>query len=643
MQIRGTRGPEWLALLACLGVFGGCDLGASAAGAGSADGAASPTGLAQDGEATAPGGSDAAGSDGGEKPGVQAKFSPPSIDFGTVNTGSCVHKTVAVSSWGEAAVAVKGLDLTELGPEFTLEWLSPALLAGQAETGGKLWILKSLLALPSYQSAGLAVRYCPTAAGKVAAAVRLLSDAGPVALAVKASGVQSAAPCIDLAQWSESALSQFGGVQLGKAEVLSPAIKSCGAETLAIVEMQLAEKPSGTAPEFKVALSGKGAGTKPGQGGISKANPLLLQPGDQAVFDVSYSPTDFGTEAQPDAATLTLTFSDGTQLVKTFTGWGVEQTCPLPVVTVLEGEEVVPQTNLHLSGTNSLAPAGGQIKKYQWTVKQPLGSNQPLLPSASFPKPTLQANAAGEYEFCLHVWDQKNVQSCIPSCTKVLVIPNDHIHIELLWDTPSDADQTDNGPVAGADLDLHFAHPLAAGLDRDCDGVGDPWFSNPSDTFWFNPNPAWGAPAITDDPSMDLDDTDGAGPENLNVQEAEGTLDTPVAYSVGVHYWNDHCHGPSYATVSIYLQGGLAIQWTKIKLMPRDLWYVGKLNWPNTMSGGSKKIFESCNQSGYSCPAGKNLMWKASGAPCITPSYDDSEFLAASGYSLPKACTPAQP
>ena len=37
------------------------------------------------------------------------------------------------------------------------------------------------------------------------------------------------------------------------------------------------------------------------------------------------------------------------------------------------------------------------------------------------------------------------------------------------------------------------------------------------DCFWFNAHPNWGSfdPSVDDDPGLDRDDTDGAGPENL--------------------------------------------------------------------------------------------------------------------------------
>jgi hypothetical protein len=95
---------------------------------------------------------------------------------------------------------------------------------------------------------------------------------------------------------------------------------------------------------------------------------------------------------------------------------------------------------------------------------------QPFVPNASFPNPSMTVNAAGTYVFCLEVWDNNDQKSCEPACVEILVIPDNAIHIELLWSTPGDPDNTDGGPAAGADMDLHLAHPKATGPDIDCDG-----------------------------------------------------------------------------------------------------------------------------------------------------------------------------
>lgn len=322
-------------------------------------------------------------------------------------------------------------------------------------------------------------------------------------------------------------------------------------------------------------------------------------------------------------------------------GFGMMQCCPKAKIVCKEGTEAIPQTMLHLSAEQSLPGCNAPIVKYQWTAKQPAGSSQVFEPGATSVETTFTANAAGAYTICLEVWDANGVKSCNPACLEILILPEEAIHVELLWDTPNDPNQSDTGPGAGADLDLHFAHPEASGPDIDCDGKDDPWFSNPYDTFWFNPNPNWGSasPAVNDDPSMDLDDTDGAGPENLNLDVPEGSPSNPVAYSVGVHYWNDNGFGTSFATVNIYIMGVLMAQFDKVELKPLDMWNVGRINWPNTASGGSLAAVEACYQTPGAAPCGGfGKAWQPTGAPCVTPCYVNPSFGVAQGIGASTIC-----
>jgi hypothetical protein len=163
-------------------------------------------------------------------------------------------------------------------------------------------------------------------------------------------------------------------------------------------------------------------------------------------------------------------------------------------------------------------------------VKQPVGSQSVFLPSFLAADPTFEVNVAGIYEFQLDVWDQNDQKSLTSAFVTVAVIPDEVIHVELLWTTEGDPDQTDAGPEAGVDLDLHFAHPFAIyGPDVDGDGAPDPWFDVPFDCFWFNAHPNWGSlnPAVDDNPGLDRDDTDGAGPENINLNLPAGRHGLP--------------------------------------------------------------------------------------------------------------------
>ena len=114
----------------------------------------------------------------------------------------------------------------------------------------------------------------------------------------------------------------------------------------------------------------------------------------------------------------------------------------------------------------------------------------------------------------------------------------------------------------------------------------------------------------------------------MSLARAEGNLSDPIAYTVGVHYWNDHGYGDSLATVRVWALGGLAMQVSDVKLASGDLWTVGRLHWPNTLNGGNKAPFELCKQQGQTCAGGKTQNWQSSGQWCIAPCYKDNAFSA---------------
>ena len=158
--------------------------------------------------------------------------------------------------------------------------------------------------------------------------------------------------------------------------------------------------------------------------------------------------------------------------------------------------------------------------------------------------------------------------------------------MELLWHTPGDPNEFDEGPQAGTDLDLHFVHPYAGGQDLDNDGNPDGYFNDPFDCFWYNPHPDWGTvdPNLDDNPGLDRDDTDGAGPENMNLNVPENDM----VYKVGVHYWQDpksqqfpNGFGPSEATVRVFIFGTEVWKKSDVELNEKDMWEVTTISWPD--------------------------------------------------------------
>ena len=282
------------------------------------------------------------------------------------------------------------------------------------------------------------------------------------------------------------------------------------------------------------------------------------------------------------------------------------------LIDLLDGEEIIPQSQCHMSGESSTAAtANGTIKSYKWTVlSQPAGAvGYGFFPNdhaskVTFGVPTnkadgtspVQINVAGKYDFKLTVTDDKGNVSCSPAYAEVTVVPDQAIHVQLTWDTPNDTDKNDTGMDAGSDLDMHVVHPnaylsqlcvdppkmcgnkaCACLPDLDQDGAADPWFNTPFDCYWNNPVPKWGSLNLNDDDgTLDLDDTDGWGPENFSIKSPENS----TKYGVGVHYWDDHGFGDSTATAIIYVLGvakGTFVQ----KMTQCDMWWVTQIDWPS--------------------------------------------------------------
>lgn len=401
----------------------------------------------------------------------------------------------------------------------------------------------------------------------------------------------------------------FGGKLLGKAAGMTLTLSSVGTSDVKITSLVLGE---GTSPDFTLDASGLGV--------IPTAEaPLVLSPGSNREIVLKFTPDvenprDNANKPIPDTGTLDIASNVFEMITKVpISGYGVTVECPKPVIVIEEGEVVQPQTVLHIHGDQSQSgSAGGTIISYSWTVDQPPENKFILLPTASSENVTHEVNIGGKYTYCLDVCDgqycSSDAQCGGAVCKEVLVVPDKAIHCELTWHTPGDLDEFDEGEDVGTDMDLHFTHPFAAMNDLDGDGKPDPWFHNPYDCFWFQKTPEWETanPDGKDNPSLDRDDTDGAGPENVN-------LDTPVSgrvYRIGVHYWDDHGLGASYPRLKCYIWGqavfDLDLRVTDTKMYKCDMWYAAEISWPQQVvtqiknTDGTLKITHSYEEPSFS-------------------------------------------
>jgi hypothetical protein len=275
-------------------------------------------------------------------------------------------------------------------------------------------------------------------------------------------------------------------------------------------------------------------------------------------------------------------------------GRGVENACPVPISSQ-ESYDVQPLDIITLDGSTSV-DQGGQVVRWVWeVVERPNGSVSQIVERLTSiqdpagggdvdddqtPTAIFFVDLAGRYTLQLKVYDNLGQESCDPKAVATVsidAIPKKDLHIQLVWSTPEDPDETDR---AGTDVDLHFKHQNAENR----------WASSAQewDCYFNNKTPDWGRLGdILDNPSLDIDDTNGAGPENVNLNEPE----EGVTYEIGaIYYRAESSFGSdmatpglehlSYVTVRVYVKGELLGEFTDKELQHlNDLWSVTKIEW----------------------------------------------------------------
>lgn len=565
---------------------------------------------------------------------------PDPVQFDTVKKGLCDDKILKVTNTGEADLIIDQLELAPKDPKpWAIEFEHDGKTVSIKGTDGAKVFADPAIIVPPNESLQIIVKYCALDGFEHQDFLVVHSNDPQKKHEIKIIANDKVA-CLTVVP--DKAVN-FGFVPIGHSSKRPVVLKSCGSDLVKISGLTVKDdKDSVYKADTSGIVSLKG-------NPVSESNPIELGPNEQQTVEVECTPESAAKDVKPGDSQYmaNLGLLDNTvqpdKLISLLCN-GTATNCPTSVIVAEEGEEIVPQSELHLNGSQSFAGPNQAIAKYTWKVlKQPKGSEDHVFwPNANAPdvlfgaktayavpisnKPqqcttyadckkgqfcaesapgksdkicfTAAINIAGEYQFQLTVEDKAGNKNCVDAKQTVLVIPDQAIHVELLWDTPGDTDKFDKGLDAGADLDLHFSHqtamkaqictnpPKMCGAsaclcqqDLDKDGTADPWFNNPYDAYWFNAAPNWGSadPAIDDNPSLDLDDTDGWGPENMNLNNPQNN----TVYSVGVHYWDAHTFGDSVANVRIYILGKLVADMFSVTMKQCDMWWVKQIEWPS--------------------------------------------------------------
>jgi hypothetical protein len=281
-----------------------------------------------------------------------------------------------------------------------------------------------------------------------------------------------------------------------------------------------------------------------GEGFSADAVPALsLEPGERHPVEITFAPSfeqaysgEIWAESNTPAGSTKADLR-GTALEK-----------PVAVCTASPTEPYALYDIVTFDGSESYVPDGGEVVGYEWAlIARPDGSAVSM-PAGSGPIRTgLVPDMVGDYTAELVVTSDSG-EASDPCYTTVSAIPSQDLWVEMYWDHAQD------------DMDLHLLAPGGSLL-----GGTDCYYSN-----CVGRSLEWGVAGVEDNPTLDIDDIPGTGPENINIQEPEQDV-----YTVVVHDYTGSTpdyYSDNNVTVNIYLSGERV--WTGVKAISGDGDYV---------------------------------------------------------------------
>jgi hypothetical protein len=199
--------------------------------------------------------------------------------------------------------------------------------------------------------------------------------------------------------------------------------------------------------------------------------------------------------------------------------------------------DMVASTMKGVELTGGVQPAGSEVSFAWELVRSPEGS------SAEPPQPTDQQistfvpDVVGAYTLRLTVSDGSGATSWCD--VDVTAISEDGLHVELSWNPPESMEDRSNANLHLLQEDApYWFHYLL-----DC---------HSSNCTLFEPALDWDGAGPDDDPRLDPIDSEGFGPEIINIQMPV----TGSIYTVGIHYFQGNGMDEGEVLVRIFCGRG---------------------------------------------------------------------------------------
>ncbi|MBC8150960.1 MAG: hypothetical protein H8E97_06705 [Bacteroidetes bacterium] len=234
----------------------------------------------------------------------------------------------------------------------------------------------------------------------------------------------------------------------------------------------------------------------------------------------------------------------------------IEETAVVATCAVAPNPVTPPFTAATFDGSGSYDSGGNVIAAYNWElIELPEGSAAILPYTSGMTIGGFYADLAGDYVAQLTVTNELGDTDICQ--TTLEAIPAQSLWIEMFWQ------------YAGDDMDLHLLAPGGTlETNSDC------YYANCS---WSGLD--WGIASVTEDnPSLDIDDISGTGPENINIYSPQ----IDGVYTVYVHDYPGSVYaGSNEVTINIYLNGSIIWSATKAITVEDSYTPYAIIDWAN--------------------------------------------------------------